>query len=127
MKKIICLLLFLMASGLASAGDRLTGDELKMFYADKTVFGVHFKSGARKTYFGTDGTVHSKSDKGAELLGKWWISDDGDKRCVKWNHKAKDLCHYTERNKDGTHTLVHGKKKGKKLVEISKTMDGNQL
>lgn len=127
MKKMICILPLFFAYGAANAGERLTGDELKMFYTDKTVFAVHFKSGARKTYYGSDGMVLSQSDNGTKLTGKWWINDNGDKRCVRWDHKAKDLCHYTERNNDNSYTLVHGKKEGKKLVEINNTLDGNQL
>ncbi|MES9863140.1 MAG: hypothetical protein ABW157_06455 [Candidatus Thiodiazotropha sp. LLP2] len=45
---------------------------------------------------------------------------------LKGDHKNKKGCHYTEVNKDGTHTLVHGKK-GKILVEIKSIEKGNKL
>ena len=112
--------------GIAHAGDRLEGDELKEFWTNKTIVGTHHKLGAIKTYHGSDGVVHSKSNAGAERIGKWWIDESSNKKCIKWNHKNKYGCHYTENNGDGTYTLIHGKK-GKKLVEIETTLEGNHL
>lgn len=126
MKKIVCAVVSLLAVCSAHAGERLSSDELKAFYTDATISGVHFKLGPGKTYFGADGGVHSKSDGGKERIGKWWIDDAAGKRCIRWNSKNKDLCHYTERNGDGTHTLIHGKN-GKRLVEIKSTQQGNHL
>ena len=126
MRKAICFvsMIFMVAS--IHAGERLTSDELKSFYTDPTISGVHFKLGPGKTYFSPDGAVHSKSESGKERIGKWWIDDDSNKRCIRWNDKNNDFCHYTERNGDGTHTLIHGKK-GKKLVEITSTQKGSHL
>jgi hypothetical protein len=115
---------FVVAS--ATAGERLTAEQLESFYTDTTIFGVHFKLGPGKTYFAADGSVRSMSDGGTERVGKWWIDEGSDKRCIRWNNQNKDLCHYTERNSDGTHTLIHGKQ-GKKLVEIKSTEKGNHL
>lgn len=128
MKKKIVALLFLSFACVANvnAGERLTNDELKEFYTDKTLTGVHFKLGPGKTYFGADGSAHSKADSGNERIGKWWIDEDSNKRCIRWNGKNKDFCHYTERNDDGSHTLIHGKN-GKRLVEIEKAESGNQM
>lgn len=112
--------------GPVHAGERLTSDELKAFYTDTTIFAVHFKLGPGKTFFGAYGSVHSKSDSGSQRIGKWWIDEDSDKRCVRWNDESKDFCHYTESNGDGTHTLIHGKK-GSRLVDIKSTQKGNQL
>jgi len=116
----------ILLTGGVSAGERLTSDELKEFYNNKTIVGVHYKSGPQKTYYGSDGMVYSQSANGAKRTGKWWIDGGSNKRCVKWDNESKDKCHYTERNSDGTYTLIHGKK-GKKLVEISNSMDGNQF
>lgn len=117
---VLCLSMF--GAGAALAGERLDNAALKEFFTGNTVFGEHFRHGAIRTYFAEDGTVTSVSDSGKERVGKWWI--DGDKRCLRWDHKNKDLCHYVERNDDGSHTLIHSKK-GKRLVEISKTEKGD--
>lgn len=126
MRKIFGLAFIPFVVGTAYAGERLSGDELSSFYSDTTISGVHFKLGPGKTYFSADGAVVSKSESGTERVGKWWIDEGSNKRCVRWDNQSKDLCHYTERNGDGTHTLVHGKK-GKKLVEIKSTQKGNHL
>jgi hypothetical protein len=108
------------------AGERLTSDELKALYTDKTIVGVHFKRGPGKSYYAPDGTIRSKRDNGSERMGKWWIDEAAAQRCVRWSDENKDLCHYTERNGDGTHTLIHSKD-GKRLVEIKEALPGNQL
>ena len=113
-------------ASIAHAGDRLSSDELKSFFTDKTISGKHFKLGNVRTYYGPDGKVHSKAADGSERVGKWWVDENAGKRCIRWNHMSKDLCHYVERNNDDTHTLVHGKN-GKTLVEIQSAEDGNQL
>ena len=126
MKKIVCAVVTMLSVCSAHAGERLSSDELKAFYTDTTISVVHFKLGPGQTYFGADGSAHSKSDSGNERIGKWWIDEGAGKRCIRWNNKNKNFCHYTERNGDGTHTLVHGKN-GKRLVEIKSTQQGNQL
>jgi hypothetical protein len=126
MSKVVCLFVSLAAVVTAQAGERLSNDEMQSYYTDRTVNTVHFKLGPGKTYFGSDGSVHSKSDNGNERIGKWWVNEDTNKRCVRWNNENKDFCHYTEKNPDGTHTLVHGKN-GKKIVEMKSTQQGNQL
>ena len=126
MKIIILVLSVSLGVGIAHAGERLEGDQLRDFWTNKTIVGDHYKLGAIKTYHSSSGSVHSKSDSGAERIGKWWIDYSSNKKCIKWNHKNKAGCHYTERNSDGTYTIIHGKK-GKKLVVIEKTLDGNQL
>lgn len=69
MKKVIYAAAVLFSVGIAHAGERLSGDELKEFYSDTTVSGVHFKLGPGKTYFSSDGSVHSKSESGNERIG----------------------------------------------------------
>ncbi|MCU7939401.1 MAG: hypothetical protein KZQ64_12715 [gamma proteobacterium symbiont of Bathyaustriella thionipta] len=123
MKKILLAVLMLVSS-FAQAGERLTSDELKAFYTDKTLRGIHHKLGPGSSYWGADGGVRSLSEQGKERVGKWWIDESQAKRCLRWSHKKKNFCHYTERNDDGTHTLVHGKN-GKKLVEIKSSEPGN--
>jgi len=125
MQKVILFFAATMIVGIAHAGKRLTGNELKSFYTDTTLSGVHFRFGQSKTYFAPDGSVQTSSDGKGNTVGKWWIKAP-DKRCIRWNHKNKDLCHYTERNSNGTYTLVHGKS-GIKLVEINSAQKGNQL
>jgi len=113
-------------SGVVYAGDRLSGDELQEFYSGKTLFVVHHKNGPTRSYFSSDGSLRSLSDSGKERVGRWWIDEDKDLRCVRWNNKNKDFCHYTEKNTDGTHTLIH-RGNGKRLVEIKSTKDGDHL
>ena len=126
MSKIGVVFAIVLLAGYVQAGERLTGDELRQFYTDTTLFNVHPKLGPGKTYFGPDGGVHSKSESGKERIGKWWIESGSDKRCIRWDNKNEDFCHYTERNDNGTHTLVHGRD-GKRLVEIKSTQKGNRL
>lgn len=126
MKLFLSIFLLLSTIGITYAGERLNNDELKSFYSDKTLSGKHHKLGTGKTYYGQDGSVHSMSDKGKERIGKWWIDEKSNKRCIRWDHKNKDFCHYTERNDDGTYTLIHGKN-GKELVQIKSSQDGNHL
>lgn len=126
MRKIVYVAAAMLSLSSVHASERLSSDELKAFYSDATISGVHFKLGPGKTYYGLDGSVHSKSKSGKERIGKWWVDEGSGKRCIRWNNKNKDLCHYTERNGDGTHTLVHGKN-GKRLVEIKSSQQGNHL
>jgi len=108
------------------AGERLSNEEMKEFFTDKTLSGVHHKLGPGRSYWGADGNVRSESDSGKVRVGKWWIDESRNLRCLRWNTKNKDFCHYIERNSDGSHTLVHGNK-GKKLVEFKGSVPGNQL
>ncbi len=126
MKFKLSIFLVALSIGYANAGERLKGDELKEFWTDKTIIGEHHKMGPIKTYHAADGRVHGNSSTGAVRNGKWWIEESSNKKCIKWDHKNKKGCHYTEVNKDGTHTLVHGNN-GKKLVEINSTEMGNKL
>lgn len=126
MKKIVLALTVLSLGGLANASERLSSEELKALYTDSTVSGVHHKLGPVKTYYGPDGKVQSKDEGGGERVGKWWIDEDAGLRCIRWDDKNQDFCHYTEKNGDGSYTLIHGKK-GKKLVEIKSVQKGNHL
>lgn len=127
MKKSLVLILGLSLYGGARAGERLTGPELKELYTDTTFVRVHHKHGLGKTYYAPDGRVRYLSGDGAtERDGKWWIDESSNKRCVKWNHKNRAGCHYTERNDDGTYALIHGKK-GKELVVYKSHQHGNHL
>ena len=47
-------------------------------------------------------------------------------RCIRWDNKDKDLCRYTEKNEDGTHSLIRPKDR-KHVVEFTSSADGNQL
>lgn len=126
MKKIIVVCMCSLFSIPAMAGERMTNEEMKAFYSGKTLTTIHFKNGPGKTYFGADGTAHSKSDSGKERIGKWWIDEEKNMRCVRWNNKNKDFCRYTEKNDDGTHSLIKPEN-GKRLVEFTGSADGNQL
>ncbi|MES9869048.1 MAG: hypothetical protein ABW153_09225 [Sedimenticola sp.] len=126
MKKNVCIITtsaMLFFGGATIAGERLDNEALKAFYTDRTTIAENHKYGSVKTYFAADGTITSIGSD-SKRVGKWWI--DGDKRCVQWNNKKKAFCHYTEKNEDGTHTLVHFKN-GKRLVEIKDNPEGNQL
>ena len=126
MKAQILVISALFSVGVANAGERLKGDELKAFWTDKTIVGEHQKIGAIKTYHAVDGKVTSISGSGKERTGKWWIDESANTKCIEWDNKSQGGCHYTERNKDGSLTLIHGSK-GTKLVEIKSSKQGNQL
>jgi hypothetical protein len=127
MKKILIIIWLLVFFAVpAMAGERMSNDEMKVFYSGKTLTTIHFKNGLGKTYFGADGTAHSKSDDGKERIGKWWIDEEQNMRCVRWNSRDTDFCRYTEKNDDGTHTLIKPEN-GKRLVEFTGSADGNQL
>jgi len=120
----ICIIAIVAFCGTATAGEKLSGDALKAAYNDKTLIGVHFKLGGSKSYYSADGSVASVAE-GSKRTGKWSISDSGDQRCVKWDHHPKNLCHYLEKNGDGTYALVHGTK-GFTITEVSEILDGDQ-
>ena len=126
MKKSIYVVVAMLTFGIAHAGEQLSSDALKELLTDKTVTGEHFRHGLTKTYYGTDGSVQSESDSGKQRVGKWWIDEDSNKRCIRWDHKNKDFCHYIEKNGDGSYTIIHGKK-GKRLVEIKSLQEGKHL
>jgi len=126
MKKLMCIFVILFSVGIAYAGEQLGSDELKSLLTGKTVTGEHFKHGLTKTYYSADGRVKSKSESGVERVGKWWIEEESNKRCIKWDHKNKKFCHYIEQNEDGSHTLIHGNK-GKRLVEFKSIKEGMQF
>jgi hypothetical protein len=117
--------LALVFPGTAVSGERLSGEELKAFYTDKTMVWTHFRTGAARHYYGPDGTVTMKRD-GEERSGKWWIDRTGTMRCVRWENRRDDRCHYTQRNADGTHTIIHSRN-GERIVEIHEALPGNQL
>ena len=126
MKKIVIACMCAVLATPAVSGERMSNEEMKTFYSGKTLTAIHFKNGPGKTYFGADGKAHSMSDGGIERIGKWWIDEDRNMRCVRWNSKNKDFCRYTEKNDDGTHTLIRPED-GKRLVEFTGSADGNQL
>lgn len=126
MKKIVVACMCAFSTTPAVSGERMSNEELKEFYTEKTLIGIHHKNGPGKAYYGADGTAHVISDAGKERIGKWWIDEPRNLRCVKWSHKDKKNCHITERNGDGTHSLIH-RKKGKELVKFIESMPGNQL
>ncbi|WP_139349952.1 hypothetical protein [Thioalkalivibrio denitrificans] len=119
------LVLILMFPATAVSGERLTGEELKAFYTDKTMVWTHFRTGPARHYYGPDGTVTMKRDD-EERTGRWWIHRNGTMRCVRWDNRRDDRCHYTQRNADGTHTLVHSRR-GDSIAEIHEALPGNQL
>jgi hypothetical protein len=126
MKRIIAVCAFCLLTAPAFSGERMTNEELRAFYTGKTLTAVHHKNGPGKTYFGADGSAHSIADSGKERVGKWWIDEDKNMRCVRWDDAKRDFCRYTERNADGTYSLIHPKS-GKLLVEFTASVDGNQL
>jgi hypothetical protein len=126
MKNIVTALALCLTTSTALAGERMTNEELTAFYSGKTLSTVHFKNGPGKTFFGADGSAHSIADSGRERVGKWWIDEARNMRCVRWNDANKDFCRYTEKNGDGTHSLIHPKN-GKELVKFTASADGNQL
>lgn len=126
MTKIIAIVTACLFTAPAFSGERMTNEELKAFYSGRTLTAIHHKNGPGKTYFGDDGSARSISDAGKERVGKWWIDEKRNMRCVRWNSANKDFCRYTEKNADGTHTLIHPKN-GKRLVEFTSSANGNQL
>ena len=125
MKNVVYAIVAMMFAVAANAGERLNAAQIKEYLKDQTISGESVKHGPVKTYFGADGKVRSVSDDG-ERKGKWWVDEDFNLRCVKWEHKNKDSCHYVEKNEDGTHTLVH-KRSGKRLVEMKTRQAGDHL
>ncbi len=126
MKNILIVLVTALTFGSAFAGDRMTNQEMKKFYTGKTISAVHFKKGPGKTYYAKDGSARSLSKSGEKRVGKWWVDEDKNMRCIRWDHKNKDFCRYTEKNKDGTHTLVKPKN-GKRLIEFISSKVGEHL
>ncbi|MET0050184.1 MAG: hypothetical protein ABW095_03770 [Candidatus Thiodiazotropha sp.] len=126
MKTITAVLLCAFWCSGVQAGERLSAADLKELYSGKTVTGVHFKHGPGRVYYSEDGSVVSNSDSGKTRSGKWWIDAKTDTRCVRWDHMDKDLCHYTEKNEDGTYSLINAKN-GKELVRMNEVQAGNQL
>lgn len=126
MRDIVIAIAALAVAGSVQAGERLEGDALQEFWEGKTIVGEHFKLGPIKTYHAMDGSVHSVASSGKERKGRWWIDESTNKKCIEWSNDGKHRCHYVESNGDGTYTLIHGRK-GKRLVEISAVLDGNQL
>jgi hypothetical protein len=116
----------LVAPGLTFAGERLSNGDLTALYTDQTLVGEHRKHGPTKTYYGPNGRVESQSMGGKTRVGKWWIDDATNTRCVRWDDNNKDLCHYVERNPDGSHALIHSQK-GHRIVEIKEVLPGKQL
>ena len=125
MKNVVYAMIAMMFAVAANAGERLNAAQLKEYFTDQTISGEHNKLGSVKTYYGADGKVRSVSDDG-ERKGKWWIDEDFNLRCIRWEHKNKNFCHYVEKNADGTHTVVH-KRSGKRLVEMKTRQAGDHL
>lgn len=113
-------------STMAQANERLSNEELKAFYSDKTLVGVHWEKGPGRGYFGADGSFHEKRDNGTENTGKWWIDEANNSRCLHIDGNPKAFCHPTVRKNDGTHALVHFKS-GKVLVEFKEALPGKQF
>lgn len=126
MKKIIAISVCGLMAAPVFSGERMTSEEMRAFYSGKTLTTHHFKTGPGKAFFDADGSVRSLSDDGKERIGKWWIDEARNMRCVRWNSRNKDLCRYTERNADGTHSLVRPDD-GRRLIEFTSSADGNQL
>ncbi len=124
--KYFTILLLLSFTMLAYAGERLSNAELKEFYTNKTLKIIHYKLGSGMAYYGADGTVRNIVDSGKERTGKWWIDESENMRCVRWNDDDKDRCNITEKDEDGTYTLID-RKSGKKIVEFVSSTPGNQL
>ena len=110
----------------AFAGEQMSNDEMKAFYTGKTLSTIHHKKGIGKTFFGSDGNVESIKGDRNKTHGKWWVDEYKNMRCIRWDNKDKDLCRYTEKNDDGTHSLIRPKD-GKHVVEFTASADGNQL
>ena len=126
MKKIILIFIAMMIGVTANAGERLKASEIKEVLTDQTFSALHIKLGPAKVYYGADGSVRRVSDDGSERKGKWWVDEDFNLRCVRWDDKDKNFCHYVEKNDDGTYTIVHSKK-GTRIVEMKSRQAGNQL
>ena len=110
----------------ALAGERMTNDEMRALYSGNTITVVHHKRGPGKAYFAADGRVKSISESGSKRVGRWWIDEERNMRCVRWDHKDKDFCRYTEKNDDGTFTLVKPEN-GKQLVHYLSVEEGDRL
>jgi hypothetical protein len=108
------------------AGERLNSQQLKEFFTNKTIIGQHKKFDGIKTYFAADGTVHSITQYGKERMGKWWIEEKNNTRCIKWHHKNKNFCHYAIKNDDGTYKIQHSIK-DITIVNITSIKEGKHL
>jgi len=89
MRKVVACCVLCLIGTPALSGERMTNEELKAFYTDKTLSTVHHKNGPGKTFFGANGSAHSIADSGTERVGEWWIDEDRNMRCVRWNGQAR--------------------------------------
>ena len=102
---------------------RLTNQELKSFYSNKTMISIHKKYGPLNVFFASDGKAQLGKH---EFDGHWWVDKKENNICVEVNVNKKVFCHYTVKNPDGTHTIWHARKE-KPLVEIKSALEGNKL
>lgn len=116
-----------MGSSAASAGEMMTGEQIKAFFSDKTcdIEKVDVSNSNKKhlsAYWAADGTRlvyipwKSKTSK-----RKWWV--DGDKICGS-HPKQDDYCRNLMDMGDGTY---HSIGDGEHLRTLSNCREGNQL
>jgi hypothetical protein len=121
MKNLILTVLTLVLLNTAFA-QRLNNQELQEFYTNRTLIGEHYRLGKTKGYFAPNGKYKCIFENGKSKSGKWNIEDD--RRC--FTSGGKKLCYYTNKNSDGTYSII-SIKKDKEICIIHTIEKGNQL
>jgi hypothetical protein len=110
----------------ASAGETLTGDQIRALITDKTIQAEHLGKGFTfEVYFDPDGKTATRTHKGAKVTTAYSI--DGDEHCLLWN--GANRCATIMDNGDGTYSRINtsGRYRGKAVVKWIRFEDGNRL
>ena len=100
----------------ASAGDALSGDQIRSLLSGNTVQGSMEATGVYTEFYAADGTIKGKDSTGKGYAGAWTI--DGDNMCFQYGSdpaacwqvaKEGDQIQWMSDGKvDGTGTIVMG-------------------
>lgn len=98
------LALSIMVAGAATAGEALTGDQIRALVGGNTVEGAMVATGAYAEFYQVDGTI-----KGKDYTGAWSI--DGDSMCFQYGTDPKS-CLQVGREGDEVQWMKDGKVDG---------------
>jgi dienelactone hydrolase len=124
---LICVFIGGLYSLSSLAAETMSSDRIRAAFSGKTAVGENVARGvALKDYFREDGTFLSTRRNGRKFTGKWWLAENGDVICIRFDEFQPDkkFCHRVVADGKGGYDRIL--KNGKPVIHYERVVDGDQ-